>query len=198
MIKLLMILPLLFLAACGGDNDKPRSTPRPPAIDADTLWWVGAPSARPIMGNVVDIPAEGKANYVTRKCDLEGKQEISLTFSLNGPILSATPPIGPGLVTLYLQRKGDNWTGVGEYETFRWYATGSTITTNGAGTYTITAKLSDRWTAIQLSNSYSSPHKFYEAKQDCDRMGFVLGGGTGYGHGVTGPATLTILDYSVR
>jgi hypothetical protein len=147
---------------------------------------------------VVDIPTEGKANYVTRKCDLVGKDRIELTFSIDAPILSATPPIGPGLVTLYFQRDGDDWSGRGDKETFRWYATGSTVTTNGAGTYTIAANLSDRWTAIQTSNSVDQADRFRAALNDCDRMGFVLGGGTGYGHGVTGPAKLTILDYSVR
>jgi hypothetical protein len=195
-MKYLTFLAALALTACGGgdDNDKPQSYPKPRGGD----WWVGAPNALPLVGNVIHIPAEGKVNYITRKCDIEGKKELSVTFTLDAPIYSATPPVGPGLATLYLQREGDNWSGVGEYETYRWYATSATVVTNGAGTYTITAPLTDRWTAIELSNSYTSPHKFYEAKENCDRMGFVLGGGTGYGHGVTGPATLTIVNFGAN
>jgi hypothetical protein len=62
------------------------------------------------------------------------------------------------------------------------------------------APLDGNWTAVQRSSARNNPAAFRAAIAASDQVGFVLGGGDGYGHGVTatGPARLTILDFRVE
>jgi hypothetical protein len=205
MRSVILAAAALTLAACGGgDNDKPRSTPRP--IPSDTLWHVGAPQAVPIVGNQIPIPqAGGSVNYVTRTLSLTGKSQLHLTFRIDADpgttIVPTSTGSGPAIITLHFQRCGDNWSAQGKYETYRWYATGFSIMPLEPGEFTISAPLNTGWTAIMTSSIESNPAAFEAAKNDTCRVGFVLGGGTGYGHGIMavgGNATLTIVDWQVN
>ena len=62
------------------------------------------------------------------------------------------------------------------------------------------AALSGKWTAVERSSAYSNPAAFRQAVANADQVGFVLGGGNGYGHGVyaTGPARLIVTDFRVE
>ena len=57
-----------------------------------------------------------------------------------------------------------------------------------------------KWTAVETSSAQANPAAFRAALAEADQVGFVLGGGDGYGHGVfaTGPARLTILSFKVE
>jgi hypothetical protein len=50
------------------------------------------------------------------------------------------------------------------------------------------------------SNAYSNRYGFSDALANADQVGFVLGGGDGFGHGVyaTGPARLIVTDFRVE
>ena len=106
----------------------------------------------------------------------------------------------PSLLTLYFQRRGDNWTGVEQYETYRWYASFATQADLSAKEYTIEARFDDNWTAIQTSSRATQPEAFADALANAERIGFVLGGGDGLGHGVsaTGPAKLIVKSFKVK
>lgn len=203
------LLPLfLMLAACGGD-DKPRHQ------STSGEWSVGAPDGHP-SGPVIDLAA-GTTNYVTKATgSLGGKHRITLRYSIDMAegvrIYPPSMPDGPSIITLYFQRKGDDWSGAGKFETYRWYATSASQSPITAGEHEITATLdsgtpnadptqlgTSTWTAIQASSSYLDGN-FQSAKDNAARVGFVLGGGTGYGHGVkaSGPATLTIISFTVQ
>jgi hypothetical protein len=68
------------------------------------------------------------------------------------------------------------------------------------GEHVMVAPLDGNWTAVQSSTARSNPAAFRAALAGADRVGFVLGGGDGYGHGVfaTGPARLTVTDFRVE
>ncbi len=104
------------------------------------------------------------------------------------------------MITLYFQRGGDNWSARGLFETYRWYATFATKSPIRPGEHVMVAPLSANWTAIQSSSARNNPAAFREALADADEVGFVLGGGDGFGHGVfaTGPARLTVTDFRVE
>jgi hypothetical protein len=53
---------------------------------------------------------------------------------------------------------------------------------------------------VQTSSARSSPAAFRAAIANADQVGFVLGGGDGFGHGVfaTGPARLVVTDFRVE
>jgi hypothetical protein len=64
----------------------------------------------------------------------------------------------------------------------------------------IVAPLDGPWTAVQTSSARNNPAAFRASKVEADQVGFVLGGGDGYGHGIfaTGPARLIVLDFRVE
>lgn len=96
---------------------------------------------------------------------------------------------GPGRITMFVQRKGDDWSGYPD--TFRWYKvfTDSGEQTLGSqllapGEHELVAELDGHWSGTQTSSSASNPAAFADALANAERVGFVLGGGDGWGHGV--------------
>lgn len=191
----------LFFGMCVAGNSHPHLAPAAPDSYRHAMRWMLLPlllaACTPertfhqddkVVDNVVELPA----NYVTCRATLDGVKEIRVRVRLDDFITAKTPPFGPGMITAYFQRKNDDW----KTETNRWYATFATVITNGPGEYEIVAPLDGRWTAVLTSDSHTSPNEFRDALENVDRIGFVLGGGTGYGHGVVGLKPITILEFS--
>lgn len=163
------------------------------------------PSPRRNGGWYIDLPqAPGSVHYVTfRHGSLAGKTRIVMRYRVEAEpgvrIMPRNYPQWTGSITPYFQRSGDNWTARGRFETYRWYAT---FTTRGLvpGEHEIVAPLNAKWTAVETSTARTNPRAFHEAIVDADEVGFVLGGGDGFGHGVfaSGPARLVVLDFRVE
>ena len=165
-----------------------------------------SPTAGPRGAFHIDLPrAPGSAHYVTfPHGSLEGKSRIVLRYRIEAaPGVRIAPRNHPAemraLITPYFQRRGDNWSGRGRFETYRWFATFASRTL-APGTFEIVAPLDARWTAIERSEAFGARAAFREAVADADEVGFVLGGGDGYGHGVyaTGRARLVVTDFRVE
>ena len=185
-----------MLAACGDDGDR---IARPPTSE----WAIGAPTSQSTPSTFT-IPTVGSVNYVTKATgSLEGKTRITLRYRVDMAegvaIVPASVLEQPSIITLYFQREGDDWSGKGEFESYRWYATGHFKSPITAGEHVLTAPLDTGWTAVVSSASETAPNSFLAAKKRADRIGFVMGGGTGFGHGVraTGQATMTIISYEI-
>jgi len=154
----------------------------------------------------IDLPGPGgSVNYVTyRHGSLAGKRRIVMRYRIEAApgvrIVPRTAPGSPSIITLYFQRGGDNWSGRGRFEAFRWYASFASQSPISAGEHVIVAPLSGNWTAVERSSARNNPAAFGDALANADEVGFVLGGGNGYGHGVfaTGPARLVITDFRVE
>lgn len=153
----------------------------------------------------IELPeAPGSVHYVTfRHGSLEGKRRIVLRYRLEATrgarVVARTDPSTTGIITPYFQRAGDNWTGRGRFESYRWYATFATRTLT-PGEHEIVVPINANWTAIQTSSAASNSQGFREAIRDTDEVGFVLGGGDGFGHGVyaTGRARLVVTEFRVE
>lgn len=157
-------------------------------------------------GMVIPVPlAPGSVHYVTMPSgSLAGAHRIVMRYRVEmAPgvtIRPITAPASPSIITLYFQRGGDDWSARGRFETYRWYATFASQSPIAAGDHTIVAPLTGNWTAVQSSSARSNPGGFAAALAGAGRVGFVLGGGDGYGHGVfaTGPARIVVTDFRIE
>jgi hypothetical protein len=212
------LVTLTLLAACG---DKAAASADAAAnARSPSAWTIGPiiagrnysqgvplhPSPRAKGGWHIDLPrAPGSVHYVTfRHGSLAGKSRIVMRYRVEtdpgARIVPATAPELPSIITLYFQRGGDNWSGRGRFETYRWYATFASQSPIVAGEHEIVAPLNGGWTAVETSTARNSPAAFRGAIAAADQVGFVLGGGDGYGHGVyaTGRARLVVTAFRVE
>lgn len=148
--------------------------------------------------------AAGHVHYLTFvHGSLAGKTHIDITYRIDAAagvqFYPTNFPGSPSMLTLYFQRRNDNWSGRGKFEAYRWWATFRTDTPLTPGTHTISVGLNENWTAVQTSSAASNPQGFRDAIQNAERVGFTFGGGDGYGHGVyaTGPARFTVTSFQV-
>ena len=209
-------LAFACLALCAGAlPGYPPGTPRSP-----NAWTIGPiikgrnysvgmplhPSPSPGGEWQINLPrAPGSVHYVTfRHGPLAGKREIVMRYRVETApgvrIVPTTNPALPSIITLYFQRRGDTWSGRGRFETYRWYATFASQMPITPGDHVITAPLNGAWTAVQTSSAQTAPAAFRAAIADADQVGFVLGGGDGYGHGVhaTGRARLIVKSFRIK
>jgi hypothetical protein len=206
------------LAACG--NPTEASAQPAAAASNPSAWSIGPiirgrnhsqgvplhPTPRRGGGWHIDIPpAPGSVHYVTfPHGSLAGKRRIVMRYRLEAApaarLIAASDGKSPSMITLYFQRRGDNWSGRGRFETYRWYATFATRTPIAPGNHVLTASLDGPWTAVETSRARTNPAAFQAALESADQVGFVLGGGDGYGHGIfaTGRARLVVTDFRVE
>jgi hypothetical protein len=219
-VRHLTLAAFAILAAACGNPAPAGAQPAPAAASDPGSWTIGPfvrgrnysrgvplhPTARRGGGWHVDLPnAPGSVHAVTfRHGPLVGKRRIVMRYRVEAApgtrILAASDGRSPSMITLYFQRRGDNWSGRGRFETYRWYATFATRTPLTPGNHVMVAPLDGPWTAIETSKAATNPAAFRAALADADQVGFVLGGGDGFGHGViaTGPARLIVTDFRVE
>ena len=223
-----LAIPLL-LSACagGGDPGAPEASPAlAEGVQLDAMdpanWEIG-----PIIGGEnysrnmpqhpsrhadgwsIDLPnptAEaGSVHYVTMPTgSLASKTKITMQYRIEADagvkVVPTKAPELPSILTLYFQRSGDTWTAKGEYEAYRWFASFSSQLPIKQGEHTIAARFDQDWTAVMTSSRASKRYYFQAALANAGRIGFVLGGGDGLGHGVyaTGPARLVVTSFKVE
>ena len=209
------------LSGCDGDSNgsnRPPSTAQPAAPTLAANWTIGPivsgenksrgtplhPAQTP-EGLSIPIGPDTEPHYVTfRHGSLLGKSRIVMRYKVVAPegtiIYPKCCPLAPATLTAYFQRAGDNWSGSGNYESYRWWATPQAQALMPNVEYTQEISLDSGWTAVVFNSSESNSSGFLLAKQQADAVGFTLGGGDGYGHGIraTAPAQLIIMDYRVE
>ncbi len=148
--------------------------------------------------------AAGHVHYVTFKHGpLTGKSRIVMRYRIEAdPGVQLYPtnyPGWPSILTLYFQRRGDDWTAKGKFEAYRWWATFRVQMPITPGTHELSVGLDENWTAVQNSSAVNNPKGFRDAIRDAERVGFTFGGGDGYGHGVfaTGRARFVLTSFEV-
>lgn len=215
-------LALALPAGCGEQGQAVAQAPASTGARAadPAAWTIGPiirtrnysvgmplhPTARRGGGWHIDLPrAPSSIHYVTfPHGSLAGKRRIIMRYRIEADrgvrILPSTIPTLPSILTLYFQRAGDNWSGRGRFETFRWYATFASHSPVVAGEHVMVAPLDGAWTAVGTSTARGNPAAFRAAAAAADQVGFVLGGGDGYGHGVhaTGRARLVVTEFRVE
>lgn len=218
MLRAFVLNLLLLVAGCGDIAAAGPAGAR--AVPTASGWEIGPvirgrnysqgaplrPIARAKGGWYIDLPrAPGSVHYVTSPYgSLAGKSRIVMRYRIDAApgvrVLPITAPQLPSIITLYFQRGGDDWSGRGAFEAFRWYATFASQSPIASGEHVLVAPLSGSWTAVETSNARNNPIAFRESLLRADRVGFVLGGGDGYGHGAfaTGPARLIVTEFRIE
>jgi hypothetical protein len=156
-----------------------------------------------------DFPrSPGSVNYVTKPETLAAGVAASATFT----ITTAGDPVfdyhtaanntcdSPATVRLFLQRQGDNLSGAGQYEFYRWWANAGTVLKEG--TFTVSVPLQPSlWTSVFGKKGDANPRAFAAAIADLGNVGVTFGGGCFYGHGVrilNGRAVFTMNRFAVQ
>ena len=177
-----------------GRSLSPGMPARASRVGSDVFFDFPGPTAR-----------QGHVHYVTRPTgSLEGARRIVLRYRIDGErgarFLSQEDPRRQGELTMYFQRRGDNWTAKGRFGDYRWYAPVSTMMPLTPGTHEVVVPFDANWKSVHTATRESAPRAFAEALANAGRLGFVLGSKGGRGHGVfaTAPARFTILDFRVE
>lgn len=110
----------------------------------------------------------------------------------------------PATVRLFFQRRGDDMSGNGAYEHYRWWSNPVAYRLE-SGSITLVGNLANpaEWTSVLGRNGADNEAAFRAALADLGAVGFTFGGGCFFGHGVyvapgTGQAVFTATEYTIR
>lgn len=153
----------------------------------------------------VGSAAAGHVHYVTfRPGPISPKARLVVRYRVDTRpgtrFLPQESPDVPATVSLYFQRRGDNWSAKGRYEDFRWYAPDATVRNISPGEQEISIRLDDPgWISVLGRTAGSNPGALEAALADIDRIGLVFGSSAARGHGVfaTAPARFTLLSFQI-
>jgi hypothetical protein len=176
------------LAAC--KDDTPTPAPIPPG-QWQVRYSTGMPAS--FVDKFTFPQAPGSVHYVVKPAP-SGRSSITLDFAIEGQgQLLPTEGGSPAAVRLFIQRRGDNLSGQGPFEHYRWWSQPVLLV---VGEHTLHHALAPSlWTSVYGKND---PDGFYAALADLDVVGFTFGGDFA-GHGVyaVGDMTFIVRNYRV-
>jgi hypothetical protein len=168
----------------------------PSPIRAGRGWWFDFPFPSEAAGHV---------HYVTFKPgSLAGKSKIVMQYRIDAApgvrFVARDKAQSPATVSLYVQRRGDYWSGTGPYQFHRWFAPPATVRAIAPGVHEMSVSLRDPgWVGVQGKASAANGAAFNAALADTERVGILFGSAGLRGHGVysTGPARFTLISFRI-
>jgi hypothetical protein len=143
----------------------------------------------------------GDVDYVTTTAGTKGLADgksLRLVYDLLGE--GKLKPTGGGTtsarIRLHVQRKGDDWSGRGQYEHYRFWSSVVSVLEPGKDVVLECALNPDLWTGVYGKTNADG---FKAVLKNCERMGFTFGGNFA-GHGVSvkkGELTFVIKEFEV-
>jgi hypothetical protein len=216
------IIFAVALVACNEASPVPAASGRVGPTMLATSWAIqyspGMP-AHPLTeggGWYFEFPdASGSVHYVTTAVNILATKAVSASIAVattgaptfNYKLSADNVCDYPAHVRLYLQRRGDDWTGRGPMQYYRWFSnqdqSGAFLLAQGHAT--LSASLTDpaQWTSVFGKRGDADAEArtgFHQAIADIDSVGFTFGGGCFYGHGVNvvgGTARFVASSYTV-
>lgn len=215
----LFIIFVVLLAGCsggGGSSPPPIAPSRPAQISMSATAWSFAYSAgvngpeQLAQGWKFTIPDCGGSsvchvNYLTTASPvLTGKTlRASLRASGSKQYVYKLKPDNtcdsPATARLYVQQSGDNMSGTGPYEFYRWWAPAGFVLSNGSAELSVPIS-PDKWTSVFGKSGTDALSGFQTAMANPGRVGLTFGGGCFYGHGINviGSATFEAMSISAN
>lgn len=147
---------------------------------------------------VIQLPPKGgKLGYVGKYIPLKDKRELVIEAEIEGEAF-AIPEMGeapmPATITPLFQRRGDNWSGEGKFDGYRWYAGfASRFLRDAPLTIAAPLEAQARWGGVQTFYSDEQPEAFAAALADTALAGAGFGGSaTSTTHGIFGHGVLVL------
>jgi hypothetical protein len=167
------------------------------------------PSPAPGGGVSFEFPLQGRGQIdaMTRATGpIAGARQITIRYRVEAArgarFIAHETPGEAATVSLYLQRAGDNWSGKGRYQSYRWYIPAHAVKALSPGEHTISVRLDEVWTNVysQPNTNAEQREPFAAALENTARIGLAFGSVSRRSHGVfsTGPARFTLLSFEVR
>lgn len=165
------------------------------------------PTPGPRGSLVMELPIVGAGQVdalTTAVGPLASARQITLRYRVDAPrgtrFVASETPNEAATVSLYLQQAGDNWSGRGRYESYRWYSPARGVVPLTAGEHTVTVQLDDAWTNVNGRPNHQVPEGFAAAIRNTARVGIAFGSSSRRSHGVsaTGPARFTLLSLDIN
>jgi hypothetical protein len=150
-----------------------------------------------------NFPAQDGVHYVTTSLSgpLIARGEVKVRFSIAGSgRLVPTQGDPPARMRLFLHRRGDDWSGEGTYQFYRWWSVNDVVLS--AGKYELAAPLvPDQWFSVfgKRGDHPAAAGQFAAALADLQAVGQTFGGMFA-GHGVfavNGPSRFTLESYEI-
>lgn len=177
---------------------KIKYSPQQPAhpVNVAQGWQVSIPV------NVGPFPCKSDQNakcpalhyvMVPVSSPLTGAKGLRMTGQV---VLSGDPTFGwrtepsnqgtsPASVRLWFQRKGDNLSGSGAYQYYRWWSNPAAVQLQPGGALDLTVNLDPAlWSSVLGRFGTASPADFAKALAKVGNVGMTFGGGSFFGHGV--------------
>lgn len=205
---------LIIAAAVTFFLTRSKSKSRPPAVPSTPAGWVIGPIIRgtnhsigmpasptPLgVGWFIDFPGPGgKVDYVQNFSPpaLQAGKTLKIDFTVSGAgFVPFEFPDRQAMVSVQFQRRGDNWSGTGAMQSYRWYSRQMVLLAPGEFTLTVPLVL-ESWGDVQGKSD--NPDAFAAAMLDLDNIAIVFGHSSGAGHGVyaTEPSRFTLLGMAL-
>ncbi|WP_305096526.1 hypothetical protein [Croceibacterium aestuarii] len=151
------------------------------------------------------VAGEGQIDAMTTTVlPLSGASQVTLRYRID--IAPGTRFIAdeardePATVSLYLQRRGDNWSARGAYASYRWYVPPRGVIPLSPGEHNVTIRFDEAWTNVHGQSNRDDPAGYATALRETSRIGIAFGSAALRSHGVfaTGAATFTLLHLGIR
>lgn len=155
----------------------------------------------------MDFPVAGRGQVdalTTAVGPLAAARQITMRYRIDAApgtrFIADESPNEPATVSLYFQRRGDNWSARGRYASYRWYVPGRAVIPLTPGVHTIRVGFDEVWTNVYGQPNTQAPGDYAAALTDAARLGVAFGSAGLRSHGVyaTGPARFTLISLDVN
>jgi len=215
MTRFAILALALGLTACQEKGANPVSSSASSASMAAASWNFQYSPGMPdhpsavVTGWTFNFPPADGVHYLVTGVSMKATAQVAASVSVSGTgtfqhKADACP--NPASVRLFLQRKGDDMSGVGVYEFYRWWSTSVFLTlAPGASADLVVPVSPEHWTSVMGRSGNAVANltvpAFKDAMANLGAVGFTFGGGCAFGHGVWvtgGSAKFTTTSFVVK